>query len=189
MRFAADFGWKFSKRFRDRKILRSKSREIVRKSVLPDDVQPRHDPQRSPKTVPSVGMLRRVRLRAIFDRKFRKIFAAAKFLTFGPIRKSCANALKSVLLDDARPCREANRSAMSLATIGMPRRAGLHAFFAAIRTANFEKFSRPQNFRSRNRVRSRRNPRCPTTPGLAARQTGPQCLWRASAYRGVWDCA
>ena len=34
-----------------------------------------HDAERSPTTVPSVGMLRHVRLRAILDRKFRNFFA------------------------------------------------------------------------------------------------------------------
>ena len=39
-----------------------------------------------------------------------------------------------------------------------------------------------------NRVRSRRNLRCTATPSLAARQTGPQSLRRASACRGAQDC-
>ena len=50
------------------------------------------------------------------------------------------------LLDGARPRRDANRSAQCLATIGMPRRARLQMFWSAIRTENFEIFSRPQNF-------------------------------------------
>ena len=37
---------------------------------------------------------------------------------------------------------------MYLATVSMPRRVRLRGFFSAIRTENFEKFSRPQNFRS-----------------------------------------
>ena len=65
MRFAADFRPKFSKIFRGRKILRSESREIAPKSALPDDAKPRHEPRRSPNAVLSVGMLWRVRCRAI----------------------------------------------------------------------------------------------------------------------------
>ena len=58
---------KFSKIFRARKILRSKSREIAPKSMLFRGAQHAHDPQRSPTTVPSVGMLWRVRLRAVLS--------------------------------------------------------------------------------------------------------------------------
>ena len=41
---AADFGPKFSKKFRGRKFLRSQSRENTPISVPPDDVHPCHDP-------------------------------------------------------------------------------------------------------------------------------------------------
>ena len=51
--------------FRSRKISRPESREIAPKSALPDDAKPCHEASRSPNTVPSVGMLRRVRFRAI----------------------------------------------------------------------------------------------------------------------------
>ena len=54
--------------------MRSKSRENAPKSVPPDDVQPCHDPKSSPSTVPSVGMLRRVRLRAILSGYPTEIF-------------------------------------------------------------------------------------------------------------------
>ena len=56
---------KISKIFRGRKILRSKSREIAPKSATLDDALPRHEPQRSPNMVLSVGTPRRVRFRAI----------------------------------------------------------------------------------------------------------------------------
>ena len=64
--------------FRGREILRSKSREIAPKSMSLRAARHAHDPQRSPTSVPSVGMLQRVRLRAISDRKFRKFCAAVK---------------------------------------------------------------------------------------------------------------
>ena len=47
------------------KFLRSKSREIAPKSMPPCVAQLAYDPQRSLTTMPSVGMLRRVRLHAI----------------------------------------------------------------------------------------------------------------------------
>ena len=53
--------------FRGRKILRSKSREIAPKSMPPGGAQLAPDPERSPTSVPSVGMLRHVRLRAILS--------------------------------------------------------------------------------------------------------------------------
>ena len=65
MRFAVDFGPKIFKIFRGRKIFRPKSREIAPKSLPIGGAQPCHEPQRSPSTVPSVGMLRHVRLHAI----------------------------------------------------------------------------------------------------------------------------
>ena len=48
---------KFSKKFRGRKILRSKSCEIAPKSVPPGGAQLPHDPKRSPTTVLGVGVL------------------------------------------------------------------------------------------------------------------------------------
>ena len=69
--------------FRGRKILRLNSREIAPKSMPPVGAELAHDPRRSPTAVPSVGMLRRVRLRAILSgfptEIFEKKFAAAKF--------------------------------------------------------------------------------------------------------------
>ena len=77
------FRSKISKIFRGRTIFRSKSREIAPKFVPLGGAQLAHDPQRSPTTVPSVSMLRRVRFfcdsKRISDRKFRNFFAAAKF--------------------------------------------------------------------------------------------------------------
>ena len=65
MRFGADFGPKFSKKFCGRKILRSKSREIAPKSMPPGGAQLHHDLKMSLTSVQSVSMLCRVRLRAI----------------------------------------------------------------------------------------------------------------------------
>ena len=83
MRFGADFGPKFSKKinFRDRKILRSKSREIAPKSLPPGGAQLAHFPYRSPTSVASVSMLCRVRLRAIrseFGTEFFENFRGRK---------------------------------------------------------------------------------------------------------------
>ena len=83
---------------------------------------------------------------ARFGPKISKIFRGRTI--FSP--KTRAIAPKSELPDDARPCHDAKRSAMCLASIDLPRRARLRAFFGAIRTENFEKFSRPQNFQSEN---------------------------------------
>ena len=55
-------------------ILGSKSREIAPKSMRPGGAQLAHDPQRSSTSVLSVGMLRRVRLRAIRSGFPTKIF-------------------------------------------------------------------------------------------------------------------
>ena len=76
---AGDVGPKFSKSFRGRRIFRSRSRENAPKSVSTEDLQPCDDPQRFISTVRSLGMLRRVRLRAMSDRNFRKFYAAAEF--------------------------------------------------------------------------------------------------------------
>ena len=65
MRFAVNLGPKILKFFRRRKIFRSRSREIAPKALPIGGAQPCHEPQRSPSTVPSVGMLRHVRLHAI----------------------------------------------------------------------------------------------------------------------------
>ena len=74
VRFSADFRPKFSKNFRCHKIFRSKSLEIAPKSMPLGCAQHAHDPQRSPTTVPSVGMLRRVNLRAVRCRFPTEIF-------------------------------------------------------------------------------------------------------------------
>ena len=63
---------------RGRIIFRSRSRENAPKSVSAEDLQPCHDPQRSISTVRSVGMLRRVRLRAMSGRNFQNVYAAAE---------------------------------------------------------------------------------------------------------------
>ena len=56
---------KISKFLRGREILRSKSREIAPKSMPLGGAQLAYDPQRSPTSVASISMLRRVRLHAI----------------------------------------------------------------------------------------------------------------------------
>ena len=79
LRAMSDRNLKFRKVFAagGRRIRRSKSRENAPKSVSAEDLQPCHDPQRFISTVRSLGMLRRGRLRAMSDRNFRKVFAAA----------------------------------------------------------------------------------------------------------------
>ena len=91
VRFGAilgEFRIEFRKKFRGREILRSKPREIAPKPAVPHVLQPSHGPQRSPDTVPSVGMLRRVRFGAILseflNEIFEKIFAAAKIRCVSP---------------------------------------------------------------------------------------------------------
>ena len=71
---ACDFRPKFSKNFAGRKILHSKSREIAPKSMPPGGAQLAHDPTRSQTTMPSVSMLRRMRLHAIRNRFRTEIF-------------------------------------------------------------------------------------------------------------------
>ena len=71
---ACDFRPKFSKFFRGRKILRSKSREIAPKSISPRRAQLAHDPKRSPASVPCVVKVRRARLRTILSKFFDEIF-------------------------------------------------------------------------------------------------------------------
>ena len=59
-----------------------------------------YDRMRSLTTVPSISMLRRVRLRAISDRKFRNFFAAAKFCVENRVRSrrnSCRFVVHSSL--------------------------------------------------------------------------------------------
>ena len=79
MRFGTDFGPKISKKFRGRKILRSKSREIAPKSMPLGGAELAYDCKRSPTAVRSVGMLWRVRLRRIPDRKVRKFSRPQNF--------------------------------------------------------------------------------------------------------------
>ena len=126
--------------FRGRKILRSKSREIAPKSMPPCGAKLAHDPQRSPTTVPSVRMLRHVRLRAISDRNFRKIFAAAKF--------SREITPKSVPPDDAQPLDDPYRSPSTVPSVGTMWHVRFRAILSGFPTEIFEKFSAalPPNF-------------------------------------------
>ena len=104
--FTTNFEPKFSTNFRNRKLLRSKSLEIAPKSMSPVGAQLAHDSERSPTTVPSVGMLRHVRLHAgLFDRNFRKFFAAAKFCVRNYPRKIEPKCL-AIGDGDAQPCHE-----------------------------------------------------------------------------------
>ena len=62
-----------------RYVLPCKNDEIAPKSLPIGGAQPCHEPQRSPSTVRSVGMLWRGGFRRDSDRNFSKFFAAAKF--------------------------------------------------------------------------------------------------------------
>ena len=53
--------------------------EIAPKSAVPRVLQPAHEPQRSPVTVPSARMLRRVRFRAILGEILIEIFETVTF--------------------------------------------------------------------------------------------------------------
>ena len=90
----------FRKTFRGRKILHSKSREIAPKSMPPVGAELAHDPQRSPTTVPSVGMLRRVRLRAIlsgFRIEIFEFFSRPRNFEVGTRRNPCRLVTRSLL--------------------------------------------------------------------------------------------
>ena len=97
---------------------------------------------RSPKTLPRVGVQRRVGLHAKSARSgpkiFEQILAAAKF--------SVEIAPKSVPPDDARPCRVSKRSPKTLPSVGVPRRVVSHAKSARFGLKFFEKFSRAAKF-------------------------------------------
>ena len=108
-RILSRFGPQFFKIFRGRKILRPKSREIVPKSMPSGGARPRHEPQRSPCTMQSVGMLWQVRLHAIGARsrtEIFKIFRGRK--NFRP--KSREIVPKSMPIAGARPRHEPQRS-------------------------------------------------------------------------------
>ena len=178
MRFSTDFGPKFSKFLRGRKILRSESREMIaQKSVPAVDAQSRHDPQRSPNTVPGVGMLRSVRFRAVPSGFRTEIFEKVSWprnFAFGIVRNS-------VLAADAQPRNDPQRSPITVPSVGMLRRVRFHAVLNGFRTEIFEIFARPPQFCVRNRPRSRRNPCRSLTRSLATTLRGPQSLCRASA--------
>ena len=90
----------------------------------------------------SVGMLRRVRLRAISGPKFSKIFRGRKILR----SKSRENAPEFMTADDMQPCHVPKRSISTVRSVGMLRRVRLRAICSGFRTEIFENFSRPQNF-------------------------------------------
>ena len=150
MRFAADFRPKVSKNFRGRQILHSKSRVIAPKSMPAGCAQLAHDPERSPASVPSVGMLRHVRLRAIcgesrtenfeiFSRPQNFSSEIARDRAIIPADWLCA-ALPSTT--EVPNHYSERRHAVSL---------GSAADFAAIWTENFEFFRGRINFRPKSR--------------------------------------
>ena len=72
-----DFSKKINLNFRGGENFRSEAREIAPKSMPLACAKLADDPERSLPTVASVGMVLNVRLRAISDRNFRKLFFAA----------------------------------------------------------------------------------------------------------------
>ena len=185
MRFSADFGPKFFKKIRGHKILRPGSREITPKSVPPDDAKPLREPQTSPNIVPSVGTLRRVR--------FRVILSGFRTENFEKFSRPPQNFASGIARDRAK-LRAARQRHASPRAREVPKHCAERRHAAAreipcdsqrIPDRKFRKIFAAAKFCVRNRARSRRNPRCPTTPSLAARHEGPQTLCRASAWCGA----
>ena len=117
--------------------------EKAPKRAAPLVLQPGHDPQRSPNSVPSVGMLWRVRLRAISDRNFRNFCAAGKFCVRNRARSRPKSAVPHVLQHGHDPQRSPN----TVPSVGMlRRRVRFGAILGEFLIEIFEKFSRPRNF-------------------------------------------
>ena len=117
------------------------------------------------------------------DRNFRNFFATAKFF------------VRNRATWRRNPCRLVTRSLFAtlrdykqLCRVNACGRREIARDSERISDRNFRKFfAAAAKFRVRNRARSRRNPRCPTTPSLVASQRGPQTLCRASARCGACD--
>ena len=73
MRFAANFGLKFPKKISAATAFKF-AFEIAPDAAVLHMLRLGHDPQRSPNTVPSVGMLRRVRFGAVRGELRTEIF-------------------------------------------------------------------------------------------------------------------
>ena len=149
-RISSRFGLKIFNFFRGRRIFRSKSREIAPKSMPIGGAQPCHEPQRSPSTVPSVGMLRHVRLHAICGESRTEnfeFFRGRKILR----PKSREIAPKSLSIGDAQSCHEPQRYPSTVPSgqrrHTMARRISPRS--QPIWTENFEIFSRRKIFSSK----------------------------------------
>ena len=110
-----------------------------------------HDPRRSATSVQSVGMLRRVRLRAVLsgnysDRNFRNFSAAAKIFVRNGVR-SRRNPCRLVVRT-AQLAHDPRRSPTSVPSVGILWRVRLRA----ISDRKFSKFfGGRKNFRSKSR--------------------------------------
>ena len=182
VRLRAVFDRNFRKFCAAAKILHSKSQEIAPKSMPPGGAQLAHDPVRSPTFVPSVGMLRRARLRAILDRKVRNFSAAAKILNFRPRSHENLIAPKSMPPGGAQLAHDPVRSPTFVPSVGMLRRARLRAIF----DRKFRIFSAAAaKFFVRNRVRSRQNPCQLATRSLVEKRRGLKAFCGAAACCGT----
>ena len=108
------FERKFQKIFAAATIFRSKSREIAPKIMPLGYAQLAHDPRRSRTSVPSVGMLRRVRLRAIlsgFPTEFFENFSRPQNFAFGIARDRAEIRAARRCAACSRPAEVANNCA------------------------------------------------------------------------------
>ena len=143
------------KKFRDRKILRSKSREVAPKSAVPHLRTVNHtSPVCELPTIPR-GARDSVRFSANFDRRpnFSKIFR-------GQHRFRLENAPKRAAPRVLQPGHDPQRSPNSVPSVGMLWRVRFGAILGEFLTEIFEKISRPRNF-AIEIARDRAEIRCP----------------------------
>ena len=133
--------------------------EIAPKSALLRVLQPAHEPQRSPVTVPSVRMLRHVRFRAILGEILTEIFE-----TFSRPRNFAIEIARDRAEIRYPPCAAAWPRASEVPRHCAERRHAAARASDSVRfSANFgPKFSK--NFRGHKFLgsKSRRKPLCPT---------------------------
>ena len=166
MRFGADFGPKFSKLFRDRKIF---AFEIARDRAEIRAARAERLTDR-PRSVncPQTDAAREIGCdsRRISNRNFRKFSAATTFGARNRAEIRCAPRAAAWLrsLEVLRHCAECWHAAAREIRCDCRR----------ISNRNFRKIFAAANFCIRNRARSRRNPCRSVTHSLATSRRGPQ---------------
>ena len=150
----------------------------------PGGAQLPDDPQRSPTSVASVSMLRRVRLRAVlngFSTEISENFARPQIFAFriagdrAEVLAAWWCAACSRPLEVLNICAERRHAAACEIACGSQR----------ISVRMFRKIFAAAKFCVRNRVRSRRHPCRLMLRSLHTTRKGPQQLSRASACYGV----